>query len=224
MTSTPREPATGARTRRGPAELRELILAAAEETFARLGYADTTTIEVARVAGVSRSVLTRHFATKQDLFRAAMEQPLLRFVEDWVPTWRGQIDQPWPNMELMREFIADLYRNAREHRGAVRMLMLHSDQLDPELRDQVWAAVNIGVAALREVGEREFARRGFPTAHLDVTVNAALSMVLGYAALEPAFAADTSTVTPDPEVVVEHLSGLLLHGFGMGAGLPSQIS
>lgn len=204
-----------ARVRRRPAELRELILAAAEDTFARLGYADTTTIEVARIAGVSRSVLARHFATKQDLFRAAIEQPLLRFVQDWVPAWTAQFDAPWPDVLLMREFVADLYRNAREHRGAVRVLMLHGDQLDPEIRQQVWAAVNVGLVALHAAGERELGPRGYPTTRLDLTVRAVLSLVFGYVSLEPIFDSVVDQPT-DPDVVIEHLSALLLHGFALG--------
>ncbi|WP_019873733.1 TetR/AcrR family transcriptional regulator [Sporichthya polymorpha] len=209
-----------ARQRRRPADLRALILVAAEETFARLGYSDTTTIEVARVAGVSRSVLIRHFATKQELFRAAIEQPLLRFVEEWVPAWTAQLDAPVPNATLMREFVGDLYRNAREHRGAVRILLLHGDQLDPEVRDQVWGALNVGLAALREAGERELAPRGFPTTRVGLTARAVLSLVLGYVALEPALDSLDGT-SEDPEVVVDHLAALLLHGFGLGEGQDS---
>lgn len=112
----------------------------------------------------------------------------------------------------MREFVAGLYRNAREHRGAVRILMLHSDQLDPEIRDQVWAAVNVGLVALHATGERELGPRGFPTTRLDLTVRAVLSLVFGYVALEPVFDSAGGGAT-DPEVVIEHLSALLLHGF-----------
>ncbi len=207
-----------ARQRRRPADLRALILVAAEETFARLGYSDTTTIEVARAAGVSRSVLIRHFATKQDLFRAAIEQPLLRFVEEWVPAWTAQFDAPLPNATLMREFVGDLYRNAREHRGAVRILLLHGDQLDPDVRDQVWAAINVGLAALREAGERELAPRGFSATRVGLTARAVLSLVLGYVTLEPAFDSLEGT-SEDPDVVIDHLAALLLHGFGLGEDL-----
>lgn len=214
--TTARRTGDATRVRRRPSELRELILAAAEDTFARLGYADTTTIEVARAAGVTRSVLARHFATKQELFRAAIEQPLLRFVQDWVPAWTAQFEAPWPDVLLMREFVADLYRNAREHRGAVRILTLHGDQLDPEVREQVWAAVNVGLVALHAAGERELGPRGYPTTRLDLTVRAVLSLVFGYVALEPVFdsVAEEST---DPDVVIEHLSALLLHGFALRA-------
>lgn len=204
-----------ARVRRRPAELRALILTAAEETFARLGYTETTTVEVARAAGVSRSVLLRHFPTKQELFRAAIEQPLLRFVQAWVPAWTAQFEAPWTNTDLMREFVGDLYRNAREHRGAVRILMLHGDQLDPEVRDQVWAAMNVGLVALRAAGERELGPRGYSTTRVGLTVKAVLSLVFGFVALEPAFDS-LGDKGEDPDVVVEHLAALLLHGFSLG--------
>lgn len=204
------------RQRRRPADLRELILASAEEAFSRLGYADTSTVEVARAAGVTRSVLARHFPTKQDLFRAAMEQPLRSFVADWGPTWRAQLDTPWSDTDLMREFIGDLYRNVRAHRGAVRLLLLHGDQLDAELAADVWEALHLGVSTLCDVARREFPRRGFPTVHIDLTVRAVLSAILGFVALESAFELMPGREPVSEDEVVEHLADLLLHGFDLG--------
>lgn len=196
-----------------------MILAAAEETFARLGYADTSTVEVARAAGVTRSVLARHFPTKQELFRAAMEQPLRSFVADWGPTWRAQLDTPWSDTDLMREFIADLYRNVRAHRGAVRLLLLHGDQLDADLAADVWEALQLGVATLCDVARREFPRRGFPAIHIDLTVRTVLSAVLGFVALESAFEHMPGREQATEEEIVAHLADLLLHGFDLGRPL-----
>jgi AcrR family transcriptional regulator len=217
--ATKREDAS--RQRRRPAELRELILAAAEDTFSRLGYADTSTVEVARAAGVTRSVLARHFPTKQDLFRAAMEQPLRSFVADWGPTWRAQLDAPWSDTDLMREFIADLYRNVQAHRGAVRLLLLHGDQLDADLAGDVWEALHLGVSTLCEVAEREFPRRGFPAVHIDLTVRAVLSTILGFVALESAFELMPGRETAGEDEVIAHLADLLLHGFDLGRPVES---
>lgn len=54
------------------------LLEAALGVFARHGYRKTSMDDVAHAAGVSRQGLYLHFPTKEDLFRAAVEQALAR--------------------------------------------------------------------------------------------------------------------------------------------------
>lgn len=65
------------RTRRTQAErtarTRHLLLEATVESLVEVGYAGTSTTEVARRAGVSRGAQTHHFPTKSDLVVAAIE-------------------------------------------------------------------------------------------------------------------------------------------------------
>lgn len=51
---------------------RRQILEAAEQVFGRAGYWGATTEEVARLAGVTQPALYRYFASKHDLFAAAL--------------------------------------------------------------------------------------------------------------------------------------------------------
>jgi AcrR family transcriptional regulator len=55
------------------AATRALLLDATIESLAWLGYANTTTTEVCRRAGVSQGALFKHFATKTDLLCRAAE-------------------------------------------------------------------------------------------------------------------------------------------------------
>jgi AcrR family transcriptional regulator len=57
---------------------RELVLAAALDTFARYGYQKTSMEDVARAAAISRPGLYLLFGSKQELFRAAVTQALDR--------------------------------------------------------------------------------------------------------------------------------------------------
>lgn len=53
---------------------KEKILSAAIELFAELGYSATSTIKVAKAAGVSEGLIFRHFGNKEGLLQAIMEQ------------------------------------------------------------------------------------------------------------------------------------------------------
>ncbi|HEY0935083.1 MAG TPA: TetR/AcrR family transcriptional regulator [Trebonia sp.] len=57
---------------------RELVLAAALDTFARYGYQKTSMEDVARAAAISRPGLYLLFGSKQELFSAAVTQALNR--------------------------------------------------------------------------------------------------------------------------------------------------
>jgi AcrR family transcriptional regulator len=76
------------RVRRSQAErtasMRARVLDATVECLSDLGYARTTTIEVAARAAVSRGALLHHFPTKADLVTAAVEHVFARRHTDFV--------------------------------------------------------------------------------------------------------------------------------------------
>jgi AcrR family transcriptional regulator len=79
---------TGKRERRTQAErtasTRAALLDAAIECLADLGYAGTTTTEVARRAGVSRGAQLHHFPSKADLLVAATDHVLERRLAEFA--------------------------------------------------------------------------------------------------------------------------------------------
>ena len=60
-------------TRLPAAERRLAIVKAAIDVFTTGSYRGTTTAEIARAAGVSEPILYRHFASKRDLYLAALD-------------------------------------------------------------------------------------------------------------------------------------------------------
>jgi AcrR family transcriptional regulator len=59
--------------RMAAAERRQHLIETAIRLFTEGSYHGTTTAEIARTAGVSEPILYRHFASKRDLYLAALE-------------------------------------------------------------------------------------------------------------------------------------------------------
>jgi AcrR family transcriptional regulator len=65
--------APAASTRLPAAERRQALIETAIRVFSEGSYRGTTTSEIARAAGVSEPILYRHFASKRDLYLAALD-------------------------------------------------------------------------------------------------------------------------------------------------------
>ena len=60
---------------------RNQIVAIAAELFSQKGFRGTTTKEIADHAGVSEAIIFRHFATKDDLYRAILDNKVAQTTE-----------------------------------------------------------------------------------------------------------------------------------------------
>jgi AcrR family transcriptional regulator len=86
---------------------RDLLLSAAEQVFARVGYEKAQVEEIAVAAGFSKGALYAHFKSKEELFLALYEkktagyQAKLRNALDSAPTREAKID-------AFRKFYIDL--------------------------------------------------------------------------------------------------------------------
>jgi AcrR family transcriptional regulator len=69
------------RTRMRGEERRAFILTRAKEVFARSGYADASTGELARASEVTEPMLYKHFGSKKGLFLAVLSEFAARFLE-----------------------------------------------------------------------------------------------------------------------------------------------
>lgn len=131
------------------AERREQILAAATRAFARSGFAATGLEDVAAEAGISRAILYRHFDSKTDLYRAALERARAR-----LTAVAGAREYSYANLEAMLGVAAEdpagfqlLFRHAArepEFRGEMdrfRTAMVRAAfrQLSEVVPDRAWA-------------------------------------------------------------------------------------
>lgn len=72
-------PRSRAQSDRLKEERRRAILEAAIPLFARNGFSQTSVSDVARAAGVSHGTVFLYFSSKEELFRAALLEPLAEF-------------------------------------------------------------------------------------------------------------------------------------------------
>jgi AcrR family transcriptional regulator len=94
------------------------ILQAAARAFGRTGFATTSMDDVAAEAGISRLIVYRHFGSKEELYRAVLEQVRARLKE--------RIDAAIEHPEPGAFPFSALIDVAREYPDAFRLLLVHA--------------------------------------------------------------------------------------------------
>jgi AcrR family transcriptional regulator len=116
------------RRRRMPAaERREVILAAAEETFARCGYHGASLDDVAHAAGVSKALIYEHFDSKRSLHASMLDAHAAEIFR----RLRAGAERGATGEERLRNGIDAFLRWVEDHREAWRALF--RDAADPEV-------------------------------------------------------------------------------------------
>jgi AcrR family transcriptional regulator len=104
-----------------PEQRRALLLAAAEETFARQGYTQTGLAEVANLAGVSKTLLYHYFPDgRPQLYREVMD----RLVGQVVDAARQAVRAPTSAEQRVADLVGTLLTYFDKHRDAYRLLVL----------------------------------------------------------------------------------------------------
>lgn len=121
------------KTIRSPALTRTRLIEAATQVFASAGVQGATTREIARVAGVNEVTLFRHFASKEQLLEAVIENVLalqteaLAHPEEWTQDLRLDLRHYAQLYNSMLEAQEDLIRTfigeAKRHPEAARRVM-----------------------------------------------------------------------------------------------------
>jgi len=108
------EAARPKRTRLRAEERREKILEAARRVFLESGYAGARTRRIAEEAGITEALLYRFYPSKSEIFRAAVHEPLERFVGELLdstadidPARGDRRDRLRQVNEMLLRFMAD---------------------------------------------------------------------------------------------------------------------
>jgi AcrR family transcriptional regulator len=113
------------------AQRREVILAAAEGTFANLGYHGASLDEIAHSAGVSKALIYEHFVSKRELHASLLNQQAGEIFERLqAGARRGGTGE-----ERLRSGIDAFLGFVEEHRAAWRALF--RDSAEPEVADVI---------------------------------------------------------------------------------------
>ncbi|EHN11280.1 transcriptional regulator TetR family [Patulibacter medicamentivorans] len=203
--------------RRTTDEVRALIVEAAAGEFARHGYGATTMRAVAVEAGISASVLHRHFPSKRSLFSAALVSPFAAFLEEFARVWNAQVDAPWDDEALMREFVRDLHRHLVLHRQALAGLTAADEASAPDLLHELRATLADVVERLQAIGAREAATRGWFSPEAAATgIWLVVNLLIGIV-LARDWMPDPAGAGVDDEAIIERATLFALHGIRQAA-------
>lgn len=100
-------------------ETQQAILAAAKKLLITNGYKGTTTIQIAREAGISEMTLFRHFPSKEAIFLAVID-PLVSFMDSL------DIDKQSDMRKAVRDLLENRLRYLIEERDLVRLVVMES--------------------------------------------------------------------------------------------------
>jgi AcrR family transcriptional regulator len=199
--------------RRSTAEVRALILAAANDLFAERGYAGTSMRDIAAGANISLSVLYRQFEGKEELFSATLLAPFLASFEEFASAWSGQIENPWDDERLVREFVRDLYTNLVKHRHSLVTLLAAGEDSGSDLLVEARQGLAAGLQELRLMAEHEADRRQwFSRDSVAYSNSLMIATIAGLVLLQPLLA---GTLTDDDDAMIDAATRLALHGMRM---------
>lgn len=207
--TTPRQ------VRRGPAEIRSLVLRAAHDLFTERGYHGTKTREIAARARVAEPVIFRNFASKAEIFEQSILAPFSSFVTDWAASWRTEPLVSADPSEITRTFVKGFYELVLEHRELLRTLFAARVQGGDEALAAVAGRVvdqfAESLSTMRNLlldhgGAREWAGIDAP-----VTVAVAVGSVLSLVVLDD-WVFVQGERRPGRDRQVEELTQMLLHG------------
>ncbi len=101
---------------------RRSLVAAARDLFAQKGYAATSTPEIVAAAGLTRGALYHHFADKQALFAAVVEEEHALLALTIHQAAEGGEDEPGPVKALIRG--GEGFLSAMQDEGRRRILIV----------------------------------------------------------------------------------------------------
>ncbi len=105
---------------------RRQLLSVAIDSFARNGFSGTKTKDIAAAAGVSEAILFRHFASKEDLYHAILDEKEAALGGDRWFVEMNELAERRDDRALFRHIGRQLVRSFREDAAFHRLLLYAS--------------------------------------------------------------------------------------------------
>jgi AcrR family transcriptional regulator len=144
------------RTRRSADSTRERILAAALDLFSERGFEGASTREIAGRAGVTQPLLNYHFRSKDELWRAAVDELFAALNEAMLGRARGLrgVDELTTARLLVREFIAFSARHPQLHRIITQECKVDGPRMDWLVERHVRPMYEVATAMFASLAEK----------------------------------------------------------------------
>ena len=182
------EPESGGQKRRSFIEdaRRAQIIESAIETFAELGYVNTSLARIAERAGISKGVISYHFAGKSELMEQIVEQIYREMGEFVAPRLAEQVTATG----AMRAHIRSIAEYVRGHRAQLLALgEIFNNLRDSDGQPRYGIAFDEPLYQRQEgvfrMGQQTGEFRTFDARVMAVTVQAAIDSMFAYWATYP---------------------------------------
>lgn len=161
---------------------RSQLLDHAGVLFAKVGYARTTTAELAKAAGVTEPIIYRHFASKRDLFVDLIDRTAQRTLE----TWESHLAGAKEPAERLRRLLGDNPMTNSQEAAAYRVFLQAITEIDD---DKIHKAVVSHITGLhaflkKEIDRAQDDRKVIKTFSSDLVAWMLIHIGLGYGILE----------------------------------------
>jgi AcrR family transcriptional regulator len=168
--------------------MRARLLDATIECLYEIGYANTTTTEIARRAGVSRGAQLHHFPTKAELVTTAVDYLFQRRTQEF----RDAFTRLPPGVDRARAAVELLWTMASGPTFYAWLELMVAARTDPDLRPTVTAMAERFAETVRRTFGELFPRSA-PGPFFDIAPSFGFALIQGLA-LEATFAADRDRV------------------------------
>jgi TetR/AcrR family transcriptional regulator len=157
-----------------PESTRSSILEAAEELFADKGFDPVSMSQIARGAGVTKSLIHHHFGSKEELWGAVKE----RCMAEYFDMQRQMLEQKDDSAEvLLQASITTYFRFLQRNPRVVRMQAWLDIMQDPVMIEAGQSVTELGQIRLREAQERGELKTNLEPLHI---IGCFLGMVEGW--------------------------------------------
>jgi Transcriptional regulator len=194
-------------------ERRLQILRIAVSLFSQRGFRGTTTKEIAQAAGVSEAMVFRHFATKEELYKAILDHKACAGVEWQEP--REMLADAISRLDdrAVFETLAFEALQHHEHDMEFQRLLLHSALEEHDLAEMFWERTVLQVYELLGSYIRERQRAGvFREVNPNIIVRAFLGMIIHHSLNNNLWDKQRNLLNISNEQAAREFTEILLNG------------